>query len=449
MSEDHDHTTPLTTQAFQAHRGTEDWRGLGRGAFAWFEAGSHTAGAALVEEIVRLCGDHGAPLPDVDVREMGVLVRLSATGEGFTTATADLARAISAAARDLGLEPRPDVVQEVQLTVDTQHADEVMSFWETALGYERQGDEDAVDPGRRHPPLWFQDMDSSRPLRNRIHLDSVAAQPVSAAAVDDLEGRGATVAHHGFYACVADPEGNEVDMLPLPAASDQWGEPGTDDWRLVFSGVATYPTSWGEELVALVRAASRLADDAGLPLGIDVRPLRRDVDEPATGGSTAVVTLDTGKDRWEMEDGYLPLAQGAQREARALGLTADPESARFVQIGIDAADVAAVRTFWQEALGYRPDPRTDVTDIVDPRWLGPVLFFQPIDVAETERRAQRNRIHVDVFVPHDVAAARVEAAVAAGGTVVRDMAPFWWTLADPEGNELDISVTVGREEHWG
>ncbi|HEX5335926.1 MAG TPA: VOC family protein, partial [Propionicimonas sp.] len=46
-----------------------------------------------------------------------------------------------------------------------------------------------------------------------------------------------------------------------------------------------------------------------------------------------------------------------------------------------------------------------------------------------------------------VAEARVAAAVAAGGRVVFDAhAPDWWTLADPEGNELDIAVTVGRAE---
>ena len=64
-------------------------------------------------------------------------------------------------------------------------------------------------------------------------------------------------------------------------------------------------------------------------------------------------------------------------------------------------------------------------------------------------RKQRNRIHVDVYVPDDQAGARVEAALAAGGRIVYDAeAPEWWTLADPEGNELDIAVTVGREEIW-
>ena len=54
-------------------------------------------------------------------------------------------------------------------------------------------------------------------------------------------------------------------------------------------------------------------------------------------------------------------------------------------------------------------------------------------------RPQRNRIHVDVFVPHDEAEARVAAAIAAGGHIVADNAPEGWTLADAEGNEVDVA----------
>jgi 4a-hydroxytetrahydrobiopterin dehydratase len=52
---------------------------------------------------------------------------------------------------------------------------------------------------------------------------------------------------------------------------------------------------------------------------------------------------------------------------------------------------------------------------------------------------------VDVFVPIGQAQARVAAAVAAGGRVVNDAnAPMWWTLADTEGNEVDIATMEGR-----
>jgi hypothetical protein len=102
-------------------------------------------------------------------------------------------------------------------------------------------------------------------------------------------------------------------------------------------------------------------------------------------------------------------------------------------------------------LGYEYDPRSEdgVTDIYDPRRLNVPIFFQHIDESEVARRKQRNRIHVDVYVPDDQAQARIDVALAGGGRVVYDDdAPEWWTLADPEGNEVDIAVIPGREEIW-
>ena len=54
-------------------------------------------------------------------------------------------------------------------------------------------------------------------------------------------------------------------------------------------------------------------------------------------------------------------------------------------------------------------------------------------------------IHVAVWLPFEEAEARVAAALAAGGHVVRDNAPSWWTLADEAGNEADVATTQGRD----
>ncbi|WP_218184620.1 VOC family protein [Nigerium massiliense] len=120
-----------------------------------------------------------------------------------------------------------------------------------------------------------------------------------------------------------------------------------------------------------------------------------------------------------------------------MGASADPALPRFVQLVLDVLDPVAARAFWTAALGYVPDRRVAVTDIVDPRRLGPVLVFQDLDPADAERRAQRNRIHLDLTVPSDAAAARVRAAVAAGGTALSTDVGRW-RIADPEGNEVMI-----------
>ena len=81
-------------------------------------------------------------------------------------------------------------------------------------------------------------------------------------------------------------------------------------------------------------------------------------------------------------------------------------------------------------------------DLVDPRGRGPSFWFQQMDAA----RPQRNRVHLDVWVPHDQAEARIAAAVAAGGRLVSDaQAPSWWVLADPEGNEACVATWLNRD----
>ena len=60
-------------------------------------------------------------------------------------------------------------------------------------------------------------------------------------------------------------------------------------------------------------------------------------------------------------------------------------------------------------------------------------------------RPQRNRIHIDVIVPEDEVDDRIQAALAAGGTLVSDAeARAFWVLADPEGNEACLCTWEDR-----
>lgn len=194
-----------------------------------------------------------------------------------------------------------------------------------------------------------------------------------------------------------------------------------------------YPSASPETASELAARAAELADEAGIPLAIDVR--------------AGALTIDSGKDRWEEEPGFEALATAIQAEARALGLAADPTELAFLQAVIDAADIETVRSFWRQLLVLEEDPRPGVTDLVDPAGLVPVLVFQDLAEDDQERRQQRNRFHLDLFVPDDQAEAYLDRALAAGGRIVYDAyAPDWWTIADPEGNEVCIAVAAGREE---
>ncbi|WP_319455319.1 MULTISPECIES: VOC family protein [unclassified Mycobacterium] len=129
-----------------------------------------------------------------------------------------------------------------------------------------------------------------------------------------------------------------------------------------------------------------------------------------------------------------------------------------IEIAIDAMDIPRVRPFWQVVTGYvdesGPSELGD-TALLDPLRRGPAIWFQQMDeprgrIGGQERSDPgsviRNRIHLDVDVPPELAQPRIDAALAAGGTLVyTDEAPAFWVLADPEGNEACICTWQGRD----
>ncbi|MET1008059.1 MAG: VOC family protein [Propionibacteriaceae bacterium] len=373
-------------------------------ATAWFDTPSLVEGAALAGRIPELSAEIV-----VDLRASGVRVRLRPD---------DQAEAVSAAARDLELTANPAVLQQLSVVFDSAALPEMRQFWQPVLDYAPVEEGGLADPLRRDPAIRFRQSTEPRPLRNRIHLDVVRP----GAAVEQV-GLGEASGPYGV--CHADPDGNEVDLVPGDALGDGIA---TADWQAVFSAMACYRITSPTQQRDLATAAAALAHDYGFPLLVDLRP--------------GLVILDSGKDQWEdeahgLELDFTDLAENIQTAAHALGATADPGLPRFVQLFLDAADVAAVRAFWIAALGYSHDRRAGLSDIHDPRWLNPVLVFQELDPSEMERRRQRNRIHFELAVPSDLAQERLATAVAAGGRLI-DGSEGRWRVADPEGNDLVI-----------
>jgi 4a-hydroxytetrahydrobiopterin dehydratase len=135
-------TERISPRQFHEAEGVEDWRVLGEGACTYFRTGSFAAGARLVHAIDELAGleDHH---PDVDLRYGGVTVRLITITHdyyGLSERDVELARQISAAARELGVPADPSAVRTVQVTVDALVGPEVMPFWRAVLGYQDRSD---------------------------------------------------------------------------------------------------------------------------------------------------------------------------------------------------------------------------------------------------------------------------------------------------------------------
>ena len=202
---------------------------------------------------------------------------------------------------------------------------------------------------------------------------------------------------------------------------------GVDDWRVLWSvAFAVFRTGDFATGLKLVDEIGRLAEATGHHPDLNVR------------AGVVEVRLVT-QEHWSLTDLDLSLARQISQAARALDLSADPRRTLTWEFALDALDVDKVRTFWCAALGYE---LAGDSDIADPDGLYPPVYVQQMD----EMRTGRNRIHIDVGVPHDQAEARVAAALAAGGTLVNDrFAPMHWTLADPEGNEVDLATWIGRD----
>ncbi|TFD73694.1 VOC family protein [Cryobacterium gelidum] len=135
----------------------------------------------------------------------------------------------------------------------------------------------------------------------------------------------------------------------------------------------------------------------------------------------------------------LDLAARVQQIADTLDASARAEPPTRYDIAIDCADADAVRPFWRVGLGYSEVTGDDGVELLDPRGLAPKIWFQHMEIARTER----NRIHLDVYVPSDAAEDRVAAVLEAGGVLLSDEhAPDWWVLADVEGNELCVCTAA-------
>ncbi|MFF2009789.1 VOC family protein [Streptomyces sp. NPDC058195] len=201
---------------------------------------------------------------------------------------------------------------------------------------------------------------------------------------------------------------------------------GVEDWRVVGEGACAYfrTGSFGAG-ARFVQAISEI------PAAGQDHP---DVDVRREGVTVRLITVTD--DYYGLTARHVELARQISVVARALGIPAEPAAVQTVQVSVDALAGPAVVAFWRALLGYQHRANSG-EDLLDPRRRGAPFYFQQMDAP----RPQRNRVHVDVWVPYDQAEARIAAALAAGGRLVNDAdAPSNWVLADPEGNEACVGV---------
>lgn len=121
-------------------------------------------------------------------------------------------------------------------------------------------------------------------------------------------------------------------------------------------------------------------------------------------------------------------------------LDADPAAVSVLELGLDTAHSATIAPVWAALLTGTSEAQghgSPSDEIRDATGRVPNLWFGDADQAETPRA----RFHVEVYVAPELAADRIAAAVAAGGTVVDDSdAPALTVIADQDGNQGVVCV---------
>ena len=227
-----------------------------------------------------------------------------------------------------------------------------------------------------------------------------------------------------------------MDML----RGNEIAEAGLADWRKLAQGLhARYLVDDFSAAARFITAVGEAGDAIGhhpsVAIGtgyVDLKLSSADAIYREDDGTEHVVEWVTQRD--------VDLARRITEVASVHRVDADPAAVSVLELGLDTAHSATVAPVWAALLTGSAESQgrgTPGDEIRDATGRVPNLWFGDADEQDTPRQ----RFHVEVYLPHEVAAQRVAAVVAAGGTVVDDNnAPSLTVVADQEGNTAVICV---------
>lgn len=203
---------------------------------------------------------------------------------------------------------------------------------------------------------------------------------------------------------------------------------GLDDWRLLSGKLHTrYRTKSFTKGLEFVTAVTDAAEEANHHPDITLTYPHVDL---------SLVSHDVGR----ITGRDLKLARRVTEIAAGMGVQAQPHAVAVFDLALDTADLAAVAPFWSVLLTGKADSLSG-DEIVDKGGRVPTLWFQATEPNETPRQ----RFHVDLWLPHDIADERIAAAIDAGGRLVSDdRAPSFTVLEDAEGNKACVCTCLDR-----
>ena len=212
---------------FLSAEGVDDWVVLHGGPTAVFRVNSLLEAARLAEAVAAVPGLEERTVMSV-ARER-LTIRLTRELWATEARHIEVARAISAVARDRGAVADRGAVQEVQLAVAAKPAEIDLKFWRAVLGYAPMHEDNAIDPLGHGSTVWMQDLNPEKPLRHAMHVDvSVAKEAAEERLAAALAAGGRIVDDSGAPAwwILADRAGNKVCIAAWP---DGAAKPGSTD----------------------------------------------------------------------------------------------------------------------------------------------------------------------------------------------------------------------------
>jgi 4a-hydroxytetrahydrobiopterin dehydratase len=206
---------------FLAAEGVDDWVVLHGGATAVFRVASLSEAARLAEAVAKAPGIAGAGVL-LTLADARVTVQLSRDIWNLERCNVQLARAVSAVAREHGAVPDRAAVQEVQVAIAAKRDAVDIGFWRAVLGYTPMADDNAVDPLGHGSTVWMQELDQAKPLRHAMHIDVSVAREQAKARLEAAVAAGGRIvdeSHAPSTWTLADRAGNRVCICAWPDGS--------------------------------------------------------------------------------------------------------------------------------------------------------------------------------------------------------------------------------------
>lgn len=179
----------------------------------------------------------------------------------------------------------------------------------------------------------------------------------------------------------------------------------------------------------LVNEIGEAAEEMNHHADLDLRSSRVDVTLTSGYEAHGVTELDVRLARRISE---IASTSGAELECRSLSC---------IELALDTPDHEKIAPFWAAVLDREHVSGDGWADVGDRNQVLPIIWFQ-----QSGSNEPRQRWHLDVWVDPDQVQPRVDAALSAGGTLVRqdhgasETSPPHPTamLSDPDGNKICV-----------